>query len=112
MAGDAAPVQRKSGVRQRQMQRVAHQVLNEKGVPRYPQSFTRKSHDLFWFQMMQKKEQPTASKLLSAEGSVMASPHTAACEPFRWMGERSRITGSDRFHLWPANVWCVWLHHP
>jgi hypothetical protein len=61
MAGDAAPVQRKSGVRQGQMQRVPHQVVNEKGVPRYPQSFTRKSPNLFWFQMM--REQGTAYRV-------------------------------------------------
>ena len=46
MTRDAAVKQRQASVDQRQMQRMAHQIVDQHGSPRDPQAFIDKLHDL------------------------------------------------------------------
>ena len=74
MPGDAAAVKRHAQIAERQMQRVALQILNKKCVSRHAQAFPGKADNLIWLKMMQKEGAAYGVKTVVAEGKRQSVP--------------------------------------
>ena len=68
MPGDAAAVKRHAQIAERQVQRMALQVLNKKCVACHAQTFLYETKNLSWLKMVQEKRAAYGVKTIVAEG--------------------------------------------
>ena len=112
MPGDAAAVKRHAKVAQRQVQRMAAEVMDKKRVAGDAQAFAGEADDLLRLQMMQKKRAANGVKTVVAEGKSQGIAADAGMESaeVRWRAIQDDRPQS-RFPTGPASAASAWQHN-